>query len=64
MPLCAGRVERIGKNSGWVEYTECSDQGNSEIDYQRDTIEPPVAEEDRAFVKARLAEHSAAVNGG
>ncbi len=35
-----------------------------EIDYQRDTIEPPVAEDDLAFVKARLAEHSAAVNGG
>lgn len=35
-----------------------------EIDYQHDTIEPPVAEEDRAFVQARLAEHSAAVNGG
>lgn len=35
-----------------------------EIDYQRDTIEPPVAEEDLAFVKARLAEHSSAVTGG
>ncbi len=35
-----------------------------EIDYQRDSIEPSVAEEDLAFVKARLAEHSAAVTGG
>jgi hypothetical protein len=35
-----------------------------EIDYQRDTIEPRVAEEDLEFVKTRLAEHSAAVNGG
>ena len=35
-----------------------------EIDDQRDTIEPPVSEEDLAFVKARLAEHSAAITGG